>query len=50
MKPTETGKDDQQIHVLKEELDSLKLDFKSKVDTLLSALEPGIVCKALVPP
>ena len=27
MKPTKTGKDDQQIHVLKEELDSLKLDI-----------------------
>ena len=27
MKPTETGRDDQQIHVLKEELDSLKLDI-----------------------
>ena len=41
MKSTETGKDDQQIHVLKEELDSLKLDIKSRVDTLLIALEPG---------
>ena len=39
MKPTKTGKDDQQIHVLKEELDSLKLDIKSRVDTLLVALE-----------
>ena len=41
MKRTETVKDDPQVHVLKEELDSLKLDIKSRVDTLLSALDPG---------
>ena len=41
MKRTETVKDDPQVHVLKEELDSLKLDIKSRVDTLLCALDPG---------
>ena len=41
IKPTQTIKEDPQVHVLMEQLDSMNLDIASRLDNLLITLEPG---------
>ena len=41
IKPAQMPKEDPQVHVLMEQLDSMKLDIASRLDNLLITLEPG---------